>query len=408
VFLGVLTAWGLSRLVGGLFDSLADPFVGYGSDRSRSRLGRRRAYLAAGILPMVLAPVALFWPPGPPGSALNFAHLTVGLVVYYVFFTVYVGPYLALIPELAHDTAERIDLTAIQAVTSLPAMVLYPALWLAGVEAGRAAGLGTADAVRAVVCVSAAASLVLCALPLWAVDERRFARPEPSALPLGAALRATLRNGPFGIYLAAQICFILGVTMLQPAIPYVAVVLLGRGEGFGAWLALASVPSSVAGFFAIRWLGRRVGPRRSIMACVGVLGLATAALGGMRPDVPGGPRDALNLALAFGSLALAGFSLAGFFVLPHVLMGQVIDIDARRTGANRSAMFYGVQGLLTKWVYAASLALLSFLFTRFGNSADAPLGVILVGPVAAVLCAASVALYACYPEDRLLAEAEGS
>jgi GPH family glycoside/pentoside/hexuronide:cation symporter len=237
------------------------------------------------------------------------------------------------------------------------------------------------------------------------VDERRFARPEPSALRLGAALRTTLQSRPFLIYLAAQVCFILGVTMLQPAIPYLAVVLLGRSEGFAAWLALASAPTAVAGFFAIRWLGPRLGPKRSTMVCVGLLGLATAALGGLRPDVPGGPHDLRNLLLVFGSLGLAGFSLAGFFVLPHVLMGQVIDQDARRTGANRSAMFYGVQGLLTKWVYAASLALLSTLFMRYGNSPGEPLGVILVGPVAALLCAASVALYACYPEARLLAEA---
>ncbi|MDX1649393.1 MAG: hypothetical protein R3263_06025, partial [Myxococcota bacterium] len=95
----------------------------------------------------------------------------------------------------------------------------------------------------------------------------------------------------------------------------------------------------------------------------------------------------------------------GFLVLPHVLMGQVIDLDERRTGANRSAMFYGVQGLLTKWVYQVSLALMSWLLVRYGSSPEEPLGVVLIGPAAAALCALSLLLWALYPERRVLREA---
>jgi len=405
LFLGVLTAWGLSRLIGGAFDSLADPLVGWGSDRSHSRLGRRRSYMIYGVVPMVAAPVALFWPPSASAGLANFASLTALLVVYYVAFTFYVGPYLALIPELARTAQDRVDLTAIQAAVTLPILILFPAFWLAGVEVGRGLGLDTAASIRAIVVIASAASLGLCLLPILAVDEVRYAKPAPSALSLAVAVRITLRNRPFLLYLSAQILFILGVTMLQPAIPYFAVVLLGRGEGFAAALALASAPFALAGFFLVRALSTRFGPRRSIIVCIGLLALSCVALGAIRPDGPGGPRDLPNLALAFTSMGLSGFALAGFLVLPHVLMGQVIDLDERTTGANRSAMFYGVQGLLTKWVYAASLALLSFLFARFGNSPEEPLGVMLVGPVAAGLCALSMGLFALYPERRLLAEA---
>jgi Na+/melibiose symporter-like transporter len=138
---------------------------------------------------------------------------------------------------------------------------------------------------------------------------------------------------------------------------------------------------------------------------VALLALASALLGALRPGGPGDPHDALNLVVATASLGLAGFSLAGFLVLPHVLMGQVIDLDERRTGANRSAMFYGVQGLLTKWVYQVSLALMSFLLVRFGSSPEEPLGVVLIGPVAALLCVVSLGFWALYPERRVLDEA---
>ena len=101
IFFGVLTAYGLARLIGGVIDSLADPLVGHFSDRSRSRFGRRRYFLILGIVPMVVVPALLFFPPGEPGSHGIFIYLTVLLSVYYIFFTVYVAPYNALIPEIA-------------------------------------------------------------------------------------------------------------------------------------------------------------------------------------------------------------------------------------------------------------------------------------------------------------------
>jgi GPH family glycoside/pentoside/hexuronide:cation symporter len=65
-------------------------------------------------------------------------------------------------------------------------------------------------------------------------------------------------------------------------------------------------------------------------------------------------------------------------------------------------MYFGVQGLATKMLYGVSGAILSFLFVRYGNSAEEPLGVLLVGPVAAVFCLASALLFLRYPEAEVL------
>jgi len=72
--------------------ALVDPVVGGASDRSRSRLGRRRIFLLWGMAPMCLLPALLFWPPAEPGSVAN-AWWAGGLLsLYFFFFTVYVGP----------------------------------------------------------------------------------------------------------------------------------------------------------------------------------------------------------------------------------------------------------------------------------------------------------------------------
>jgi GPH family glycoside/pentoside/hexuronide:cation symporter len=404
IVLGVLTAYGLARLIGGVFDSLADPIVGFASDASRSRHGRRRAFLIAGLLPMVLAPVALFWPPGAPGSGVNVIFLAALLAVYYVFFTVYVAPYLALLPELARDQEDRVRLSTLMAVVALPIVGAFAPLWLWGVGVGRAAGLDGAAAIRAVVLVWSALALVLCLAPILAVDERRFARGTPSTLRLGEALATTLRNRPFLVYLGAQVFFILGVNMLGPLAPYLSVVVLGRDEAFAARFALATALPAVAGFGLMRRGVARFGPRRTLVACTAAFGLALTSLGLLEPDVPGGPNDRRNLLVLFGAMALVGFPVAGFMVVPNVIIGQLIDQDAARTGANRAGMYFGVQGLLTKWVFAASAALLSLLFAKFGNSRGDPEGVLLAGPVAGILCLAAAAAYAAFPEHAVALE----
>lgn len=131
-------------------------------------------------------------------------------------------------------------------------------------------------------------------------------------------------------------------------------------------------------------------------------GVAVLLFGLLRADVPGGPSDASNLLLVFSASALLGPPVAGLLVVPHVLMSQLIDYDEVHTGANRSAMFFGVQGFLTKWIYGLSLWMLTLLLSRFGNSPEQSLGVTLVGPVAGVACLIAAAVFARYPERELL------
>ena len=75
--------FGLSRI----WDAVSDPLVGYWSDRTRSRLGRRRPWLAGGAVPMALFFVALWAPPSfLTGSALV-AWLGVAIVLFYTAHT---------------------------------------------------------------------------------------------------------------------------------------------------------------------------------------------------------------------------------------------------------------------------------------------------------------------------------
>ena len=400
IFLGVLTAYGLARLIGGVVDSLADPIVGHLSDRSTSKLGRRRSFLIVGIVPMVFCPALLFFPPGEPGSFDIFVFLTVVLALYYIFFTVYVAPWFALIPEIARSEADRVSFSRLRAMIGGPIVMAYGIIWLAGIDLFKSTGFDATTAVQLVVVLSCLFAFAMCLAPILALDESELA-VVPSTMNMKEALGTTVTNRPFMIYLAAQIIFILGMTMTGPAVPYIVRIILGRDEGFAALLSLAMLPGILIGFAFIHVLVNRVGPRNAVIWSIVVMGISMIPYGLLTPSVPDGPGDLFNLTVIVGLTAIKGLAIAGFMILPTVILGQLIDLDETATGANRAAMYYGVQGLFTKWVYAASAAIMSYLLTAYGRSVEEPMGVLLIGPVAGALCLLGAACYLFYPEQEV-------
>ena len=404
IFLGVLTAYGLARLIGGVVDSLADPFVGYASDRSRSRFGRRKTFLIMGIVPMVVTPALLFFPPGEPGSHGVFVYLTVLLSLYYIFFTVYVGPYNALIPEIAETESERVELSRLRSMVGGPITMTYGIMWLAGISFFKELGMDATTAIQIVVVISCIFSFICCLGPILAVDESEL-ELQPNTMDMKTALGTTLRNTPFLIYLFAQVVFILGITMSGPAIPYFARVILGRDEGFAATMSLMMLPGILIGFAVIHLIVARIGTKNTLVVTVLILGLAHIPYGFLTPSMPGDDHDLFNVVVILGLSAFKGLAIAGVMILPVVILGQLIDLDKARTGTSRAAMYYGVQGLMTKWVYAASAAIMSYLLSAYGRSAEDPTGVLLIGPVAGGFCLVSAIFYAMYPEKRVQADA---
>jgi GPH family glycoside/pentoside/hexuronide:cation symporter len=113
-----------------IWDGINDPFVGALSDRARSRLGRRRPFILAGLLPMALFYALLWMVPSIADKTLLAGYY---LLVYFLFdlaYTLVAGPYAALTPELSLDPDERTSIVtyrmAVSIVTGLLAVAALP------------------------------------------------------------------------------------------------------------------------------------------------------------------------------------------------------------------------------------------------------------------------------------------
>lgn len=110
---------GITVILGGAWDAVNDPFIGWLSDRTRTRWGRRRPYLLFGAVPYGIT-FALMWivPPIENQILLCF-YFAVIYILFDTAVTVVSCPYNALVPELTLDYDERTSVTSYRGFVSI-------------------------------------------------------------------------------------------------------------------------------------------------------------------------------------------------------------------------------------------------------------------------------------------------
>ena len=133
----LLTAFGmdpfLAGLLGGLprfFDAITDPIMGYITDNTKSRFGRRRPYIFFGaILSGVL--FAVLWQLNPENSQMyNFWYFLILSLVYIIGNTIFSAPLIGLGYEMTFDYNERTRLMAFSQTLGQIAWMIVPWFWV--------------------------------------------------------------------------------------------------------------------------------------------------------------------------------------------------------------------------------------------------------------------------------------
>ena len=106
------TLAGTALFIALMFDAVTDPLAGSLSDNHQSRLGRRHPFMYASALPLGLAFIGLFSPPGALGDWGLFAWLTVFAILTRAAMTLYHVPHLALGAEMTENFSERTRIVA--------------------------------------------------------------------------------------------------------------------------------------------------------------------------------------------------------------------------------------------------------------------------------------------------------
>ncbi len=374
-----LTAVGAILGLGRIVDGITDPLVGYWTDMTRSRWGRRIPFIVAGAPFMAITFVLLWLPPVDGESAVNGIWLLFMIQFYFFFVTIVGSPYTAILPELARRSEDRVAVSAWQlgfgmVGAAIALVATGPLIRLLDFQVMAIAMAGLGMAARYVGL-------------LGVMGRLRYVPPEtrPS---LAAALRTTFTNRYFLAFMPSLMGFNAAVLMLTQTIPFFVTAVLEKTEAFVSVLtgtvmgvALVFAPASV-------WLANRFGKRRvygwGLLAFACTLPLLSVA--GLIPGVP-------RLLQTVVIVSVIGLPLGAVFILPDALLSDITDYDEGRSGTRREAMFFGTRATLEKMALAIASPLFAGLLDLFGSTHDDPLGIRLVGPVAAVLAFAGYTVF---------------
>ena len=385
---------GVLLTAGRLIEAFADPLIGYWSDGTRSRWGRRIPFVVAATPPWALFAFLIFTPPAA-GTAVTALYFFLVLEIFFLCSTVSGGPYEALLPEIARTSADRVKVQSFKVYLGV---------------AGGAIGLIGSDLIKdafgfeAMALTIAALALVCRYVGIAGVWRRAQASQAPAEISFRDAMRTTFSNRGFLLFLPTFVLFQIGFLMLIGVLPFYVDAILPEGSWVKVRVltavAIAAAVVAVPGFGL---LARRRSKRTAYRAAMlgAALGFPLVAFAGL---VPGIPVEAQVLA----AVAVAGIPIGGNYLFPATLTADIIDDDSTRTGLRREATYYGTQNFVEKT--ASSLApLLLVLLLLLGDSAGHSLGIRLVGPVAGAIVALGYVVFRAYdlPDEVVEAAAVG-
>lgn len=305
-----------------IWDAASTPLVGSWSDRSRSRLGRRRPFLF-GALPILAVTFVLIWsPPAALSQVATIVWIAVTLFGFFTAFAMYAVPHAALGAEMSSDSHERTRLFAARQVGFTVGILL------AFVGMQRAMNAVDPRQMTAAMALPAAlAAVALLAVTPIVVRERH--RQHAAVEGWFAGMGDAWNNRTARTLIIVWFVVNLGAGAVGTMSPYVVQYVFNRPDVVGA-LSGSFVVAGVAAIPLWVWASRRFGARDTWLAA---MLLAAAAFGGMMFI----PRDGLQW--LFILLAVAGAALGCGSVLSSSLLADIIDLDEKSSGARREGIY---------------------------------------------------------------------
>ena len=370
-------AMGLPRL----WDAFIDPVVGYLSDITRTRWGRRKPYLLGGSIAVGIV-LALMWQlPRGWSEMAYFWYFTGMSLVFYLAYTFYAAPFVALGFELTPDYHERTRVMG--TMNFIGSLASIPMAWMFAITRWDGFTDGVQGA-RVLAIILGLMVILLAMVPvIWLKDPtaHRYQKKSAEATSTGgkplaflAGMKTTLRNRNFRNLGFATFAFFPGLILIQNFSSFLVIyyiyggnkdaasVLIGWSGSLSAVLGLLFIP-------LVTTMSSRLGKRRAFMICA-----AFALFGSLikwfcyQPAIP-----YVNLIPG----PFIGLGFAALWVLMSAMLADVCDEDELHTGERREGTYSASYWWIVKLGLSASLALSGVLlkftgFTEALGAAQAP------------------------------------
>ncbi len=369
----------LVGLLGGLprfFDAVTDPIIGYISDNTRSRWGRRRPFIFIGAILVAICFAMLWQFPEGQSEMFYFWYFLIGSFIFFLAYTVFATPWVALGYELTPDYNERNLLMGTQNFIAQLAYLIPPSLlWMVQHPVFDDMVHGTS-----VVAIGIAVLVVVTGVipPIFlrerlagvAAQENLAAHADDTGPAVTARIWDFMKGFaealafiPFLKLCLATFLVFNGFIMIAAFGFYVTAYYVFAGDTvaaaeLSAYLGWAGVVCTFIVVAVVTWMANRFGKRTAFIIATGLATFGYAIKWFCyNPEAP---------YLLFIPAPFLAFGLGGLFTLMPSMMADIVDRDELRTHQRREGMFASIYWWVVKLGQGAATAIGGYLLANTG------------------------------------------
>ena len=364
--------WGVVSLAPRIFDSITDPIMGFISDNTKSKWGRRRQYVFLGAIIMGISFVIMWQLFRNNPIDYNFAYFLFCSFVFYLGLTVFSVPYVAMGYEMSDDFHERTSIMAVAQWIGQWAWVIAPWFWVIMYDTEWYA---TADIAVRELAVWVGIGCALCAMvPAVFIKSKSTLDENYSPLTLqniggsikeiGFSFKEAFSSAPFRKLCFATFLIFNAFNTVAAFTFFIIVYYLFNGDASasGIWPTLfGSVGALVTTFIVIPTVAKMskiLGKKKAFLLSQSISVVGYIMLWFL--FIPGKPYLFL-IALPFFS-----FGIGGLFTIMMSMTADVIDLDELTSGKRREGVFGAIYWWMVKFGFAIAGGLSGAIFSLIG------------------------------------------
>lgn len=375
--------------LGKIWDAITDPLIGYLSDHTKTRLGRRRPWMLSGCLPVLVAMFLLFSPPALNNSSeifwwglLSYCFLSTAMTCINI-------PYSALTPELTNDYHQQSSLNGYRFFFAGIGALIAAGLTLPLVHYFSSASLGF----YVVGIVYGLVIILSTLITVLTTQERPYKKPSNSNFI--SAYKTVFQNKAFLILLGVYCLNVIGLSIIMGIAVYYFKYIHGD-ESYTTWAMLALLLSSLVFIpFAVR-LSHKLGKKFCYLLGLSLYCLVLVFIylvGHLLPPI-----------YSVYVMIIAGIGQSFCYVMPYSMIPDTIQCESDNTVEKNEGAYYGAWTFFMKSGQAIALLICGQLLnlSRYNVNHEISTNSLnmiktLIGPVSIGFYALSILVLFFYP-----------